>query len=298
VITNDFSVATTVADCRARCEAARRASETVVLVPTMGALHLGHQRLIETASDHGTFVVVSIFVNPTQFGPNEDFAKYPRPLEADLELCRAAGARLAFAPSVEQMYAPGERTRVRVDGLTRELCGRSRPAHFDGVTTVVAKLFSIVAPQVALFGRKDYQQLRVIQKMVSDLLLPVTVVGCPTVREPDGLAMSSRNRYLSEEERKAALAIPDGLSRAVRAYRTGERSASALLRIVEGALSRAGLRPDYVTLADADLLEPVATDGRVPNRVLLALAAFCGTTRLIDNVVLGEDPPPLAEDVS
>lgn len=296
--TNDFSVVATVADCRARCDAARAEGKTVVLVPTMGALHLGHRRLIEAARNHGSLVVVSIFVNPTQFGPNEDFSRYPRPIEADLEVCRAAGAHLVFAPSVEQMYAPGERTRVRVDGLTREMCGRARPTHFEGVTTIVTKLFAIVWPKVALFGRKDYQQLRVIQKMVSDLHFPITIVGCPTVREADGLALSSRNRYLSAEERVAALAIPEALSRAVLAHRDGERSASALLRMVEGALSRAGLRQDYVVLAHPELLELVAADGRAPERVLLALAAFSGTTRLIDNVVLGEDPPPLGEAAS
>jgi pantoate--beta-alanine ligase len=296
--TNDLDFVATVADCRARCDTARAEGKTVVLVPTMGALHLGHRRLIETARCHGSFVVVSIFVNPTQFGPNEDFAKYPRPIEADVAVCRAAGANLVFAPSVEQMYSPGERTRVRVDGLTREMCGRSRPTHFDGVTTIVTKFFAIVGPKVALFGRKDYQQFRVIQKMASDLHLPVTIVGCPTVREPDGLALSSRNQYLSPEERLAALAIPEALSRAVLAHRGGERSTSALLRMVEGALSRAQLRQDYVVLAHPELLELVAADGRAPERVLLALAAYSGTTRLIDNVVLGEDPPPLGDVTS
>jgi len=261
----------------------------------MGALHSGHGSLIERAREQTSFVVVSVFVNPTQFGPNEDYAKYPRTLEADLELCRAHGADLVFAPSVEQMVPPGERTRVRVDGLTRELCGRARPTHFEGVTTIVAKLFGIVNPDLAFFGRKDYQQLRVLEKMVTDLFMPVKVVGCPTVREPDGLAQSSRNRYLSEEERAAARKIPEGLSRAVSAHREGERGASALLRVVENTLLRAGLRVDYVSLTDPNTLELIPVDGRVPERVLLAVAAFAGTTRLIDNVVLGEDPPPLGE---
>ncbi len=284
-----------VAECRASCVAARGLQNKIGLVPTMGALHSGHRSLIERAREQTSFVVVSIFVNPTQFGPNEDYAKYPRTLEGDLELCRAAGADLVFSPSVEQMVPPGERTRVRVDGLTRELCGRTRPTHFEGVTTIVAKLFGIVNPDLAFFGRKDYQQLRVLEKMVTDLFMPVKVVGCPTVREPDGLALSSRNGYLSEKERSDARSIPDGLSRAVLAHQKGERGASALLRVVENTLLRAGLRVDYVNLTDPDTLELIPVDGRAPERALLALAAFAGTTRLIDNVVLGEDPPPLGE---
>ncbi|MFO0571460.1 MAG: pantoate--beta-alanine ligase, partial [Polyangiaceae bacterium] len=265
------------------------------LVPTMGALHAGHVALLEDARRRTDCVAATIFVNPTQFGPNEDFSKYPRTLDADLEKCEAAGVSLVFAPDTQEMYPQGEKTRVRVDELTAHLCGRSRPGHFEGVTTVVTKLFAVAGPCVAVFGRKDYQQLCVIRRMARDLLLPVEVVGHPIVRESDGLALSSRNTYLSAPDRVRALTLSRSLSRAVAAFARGERGAGALRLPVAEAIESAGLRLDYATLADADVLAPIADESRVGDRVLLAVAAFAGSTRLIDNVVLGEDAAPVIE---
>ncbi len=284
----------TVAGFRAACDAIRARGERLGLVPTMGALHAGHLALIREAVRQADVVAVTVFVNPTQFGPNEDFAKYPRTLERDVAQASEAGARLVFAPSVDEMYPAGERTRVRVTELTDALCGRSRPGHFEGVTTIVTKLFAVAGPSVAVFGRKDYQQLKVIERMVRDLLLPITIVGHPTIREADGLALSSRNAYLSRQERERALAIPRALSDAVRRFGAGERNAGVLRERVLSALAGAGLTPDYVELADPERIQPFAQADALPDRVLLALAARAGSTRLIDNVVLGEDPAPIA----
>lgn len=255
----------------------------------MGALHEGHLALVREARRHADFVVCSIFVNPTQFGPNEDFAKYPRDLEGDVD--KLEGVDLVFAPRPEAMYPKGERTRVRVDGLTEHLCGPHRPGHFEGVTTVVAKLFAVVGPCTAVFGKKDYQQLAVLRRMTTDLLLPVTVVGHPIVREKDGLAMSSRNAYLSAEERTRALGLSRGLRAAQHAFVAGERTSGALRRLARGAIEPVATTIDYVTVADADAIAPLPDDASVPDRVLLAVACRIGATRLIDNVVLGEDPP-------
>lgn len=284
----------TIAQFRAACDAVRARGETLGLVPTMGALHAGHRALMRAASEQSDAVAVTIFVNPTQFGPNEDLDRYPRDLEGDLDACRAEGVSLAFAPDAAEMYPPGERTRVIVSGATEALCGASRPGHFAGVTTIVTKLFSVAGPCTAVFGRKDYQQWKVLERMTRDLLLPVRVVGVPTVRESDGLALSSRNAYLSDAERESALAIPRALSAAVRAHGAGVRSVAALRGEVERQLTAAGLRLDYVALADADEIAPLSDDVPAGDRVLLAVAAFAGDTRLIDNVVLGEDPAPLA----
>jgi pantoate--beta-alanine ligase len=258
----------------------------------MGALHAGHIALMDEAAKHADRVAVTIFVNPTQFGPNEDLARYPRDLDGDIERCRSRGVSVVFAPAPDEMYPPGESTRVRVSGLTDALCGASRPGHFEGVTTIVSKLFGIVGPSVAVFGRKDYQQLKVIERMTRDLMLPVEIVGLRTVREADGLALSSRNAYLSGDERKAALAIPRALAAAVRRFEGGERTAGALRRPVTETLAEAGLRADYVTLADADTIVPFDDGETTAGRALLAVAASSGATRLIDNVVLGEDPAP------
>ena len=285
----------TVAEFRAACDAVRAGGGRLGLVPTMGALHTGHLSLAEVARSRSTAVALTIFVNPTQFGPNEDFARYPRTLERDLALCAERGVDHVFAPSVEEMYPRGEKTRVTVAGLTDVLCGPKRPGHFDGVTTIVSKLFHVAGPCLAVFGRKDYQQLQVIRRMVTDLLLPVEIVGHATVREPDGLALSSRNAYLSPEERERALVISRELARAVRAFERGERRAGELRRTAEAAIAAAGLRVDYVELTGADALEPLADDAELPARALLAVAAFAGKTRLIDNVVLGEEPAPVAE---
>jgi pantoate--beta-alanine ligase len=261
----------------------------------MGALHRGHVALIDEAKRRASFVVVSVFVNPTQFGPNEDLARYPRTLDADVEKCTRAGADVVFAPSPEAMYPPGDETRVRVGATAGPLCGAHRPGHFEGVATVVAKLFAIAGPCVAVFGRKDYQQLRVITRMATDLFFPVEVVGLRTVREADGLALSSRNAYLSPVEREAARAIPRGLSEASRAFAGGERSAGALAGLARESVAAIATSIDYVDVADPDSLRVFGADDRVGDRALLALAIRVGTTRLIDNVVLGEDSPPIAE---
>ncbi len=289
-----LQVVTGVAEFRAACDAVRRGG-ALGLVPTMGALHDGHLALVRAARERTAAVAVTIFVNPTQFGPNEDFSRYPRTLERDVELCREAGASLVFAPPAEAMYPTGERTRVRVAGLTDFLCGPKRPGHFEGVATIVTKLFCVAGPCVAVFGRKDYQQLKVIERLVRDLLLPVEVVGHPTVRDTDGLARSSRNVYLSDAERARALSIPRALSHAVRRFSAGERSAGALQAAAEAEITAAADRVDYVTLADADELTPLSPETVAGDRAVLAVAAFIGSTRLIDNVVLGEDAAPIAE---
>lgn len=274
---------------RDACSTVRSASQELGLVPTMGALHRGHASLMRRARADGCRVATTIFVNPTQFGPNEDYEKYPRTLEQDLQICEAEGVDIVFTPPVSSMYPPGERTRVSVSHLTDGLCGASRPGHFDGVTTIVMKLFAATGPCSAYFGRKDYQQYRVIERMARDLLLPVRVIGCSTVREADGLALSSRNRYLSSTERAQALGIARGLRLAEQAFVAGERQPTAILQLVRDALARAELREIYVSLRDPDALEPLEQVGSLPNRVLVAIAAFCGTTRLIDNLLLGEE---------
>jgi pantoate--beta-alanine ligase len=280
---------------RDACEKARREGKRVGLVPTMGALHEGHVALVRDAAARSTFVAVSIFVNPTQFGPNEDYDRYPRALEKDVELCTAAGAHCVFAPNVRSMYPEGEATRVQVARITEPLCGATRPGHFDGVATIVAKLFTLCGPCVAVFGRKDYQQLTVIERMARDLLMPVEVVGMRTVREPDGLAMSSRNRYLSAEERARAAQIPRALSSAVWAFDKGERNAGVLRSLVRRQIELITSRIDYVDVADPDTLRLVGEQEVVGARALVALAARVGPARLIDNVVLGEDPAPCGE---
>jgi pantoate--beta-alanine ligase len=285
-------VVRTVRELRDATDAVRGMGGRLGVVPTMGALHEGHRTLMREASRRASAVCVTIFVNPTQFGPKEDLAKYPRTFEADVAACAGEGVALVFAPEVSEMYPPGEATRVRVSGLTEHLCGASRPGHFEGVATVVTKLFAAVGPSVAVFGRKDYQQLQVIRRMTTDLLLPVEIVGHPTVRENDGLALSSRNVYLSTEDRARALAIPRSLAAAVAAFERGERRAGALGGPVRAAIEAAGLRVDYVSVADPDHLAPHADGDTVGARALVALAAFAGTTRLIDNVVLGEDAAP------
>lgn len=282
----------TIAEFRAACDESRRAGERLGFVPTMGALHAGHLELVRVARRYAERVAVSIFVNPTQFGPNEDFAKYPRNLDRDVEQLRAVGADFVLSPSAEEMYPAGEKTRVRVAGLSDHLCGPFRPGHFEGVATVVTKLLAIAGACTAVFGRKDYQQLKIIERLARDLLLPVHVVGAPIVRDVDGLALSSRNAYLSPEERQRALAIPRALSSAGAAFGAGERRVRSLLEPVRAALHAAGLRPDYAEIADADELFPLALDASTGERALLAVAAFCGTTRLIDNLVLGEDALP------
>lgn len=253
----------------------------VGLAPTMGYLHEGHASLIRRAAAENERVVVSIFVNPTQFGPNEDLDRYPRDLEHDLEVCRTAGADLVFVPEAKTMYPPGFATTVAVSGLTDGLCGKSRPGHFAGVCTVVCKLFSIVAPDRAYFGQKDAQQLAVIRRMTRDLNLPVEVVSCPIIREPDGLAQSSRNAYLRPEERKAALVLNRALQMAEDAALGGERNSAVLVALMRECFAAEPLaRVDYIEVVDALSLEPL---NEVRDSTLMAVAAWLGATRLIDN---------------
>ncbi len=275
-------------ELRNACDAARARSRRVAFVPTMGALHEGHLALVKAAREEGDFVVVSIFVNPTQFGPNEDFSRYPRDLEGDAKKLAPIGADAIFAPDPSAMYPAGEQTRVRVGSLAEPLCGAFRPGHFEGVATVVAKLFAIVGPCAAVFGRKDYQQLAIIRRMTTDLFLPVKIVGHPIVREADGLAMSSRNAYLSAPDRARALCLSKALGAAHAAFAKGERRAAEIERVAREEVQRGSDTIDYVSCVDADSL---ATIGTIADRAVVAIACRVGTTRLIDNFVLGEDDP-------
>jgi pantoate--beta-alanine ligase len=281
---------------RRAMDEARARGQRVGLVPTMGALHVGHVALIAEAKRRAASVAVSIFVNPTQFGPNEDFGRYPRALDSDVEKCEAAGAAIVFAPSAPAMYPPGDETRVHVGPTAAALCGAYRPGHFEGVATVVAKLFALAGPCVAVFGRKDYQQLQVIKRLTTDLFLPVEIIGVRTVRETDGLAMSSRNAYLSASQRAAALAIPRGLSAAARAFAAGERRAGALAEEARAEVAKVASSIDYVSVADPETLRVLEPEEEAGERALCALALRLGGTRLIDNMVLGEEPPPLSSN--
>lgn len=255
------------------------------LVPTMGYLHEGHLSLARRAREECDSVVASIFVNPTQFGPTEDLSKYPRDLDRDLSLLEAAGVDLVWTPDNETIYPPGFSTWVEVEGLTKPLEGAARPGHFRGVTTVVAKLFNVVQPQAAYFGQKDAQQAAVVRKMTRDLNFPVEIVVCPTVREADGLAMSSRNSYLSPEERKSAVVLFRALTAAREAFERGERDAESLRKVMSETLaSEPRARTQYVSCADYDTLEELGT---VTGKALLSMAVFIGKTRLIDNFVVG-----------
>jgi pantoate--beta-alanine ligase len=275
-------VARTVSELRA---ARHEAPSPVGFVPTMGYLHDGHMSLVRAARDECSSVVASIFVNPTQFAPGEDFARYPRDEVRDIELLEANGCDLVLLPSVEEMYPPGDATRIHVDALSEVLEGARRPGHFVGVATVVAKLFHIVQPDRAYFGRKDAQQLVVLERMTRDLLLPVEIVGCPTIREPDGLACSSRNVYLSPEQRQQATALSAGLRAASAAFEDGLRDPASLRRIVRDRIEAQSLASvDYISLADASTLREL--DGAITAPVLLSLAVAFGSTHLLDNVTL------------
>jgi pantoate--beta-alanine ligase len=280
-------VAETVADVRRAVAEARGQGLSVGLVPTMGALHPGHLSLVSAAREENGFVVVSIFVNPTQFGPHEDFDRYPRPLERDLALCRQLGVDLVFHPPPAEMYPPGFRTVVEVTGLQDGLCGASRPGHFRGVATVVLKLFNIAQPDRAYFGQKDAQQARIIRQMVRDLNVPVEVRVCPIVREADGLALSSRNQYLEPDQRWHARALYQALLAARSLIDAGERDAAVVRRALADRIAATpGAVLDYAAVVDADTLEPCT---RVRGEVLLALAVKFGGTRLIDNLLVKGD---------
>ena len=281
-----MKICKTIQEMREECSAVRRSGKRLGFVPTMGALHEGHLSLMRGARGACQSVAVSIFVNPTQFGPNEDLARYPRNFERDWGLLETENVELLFAPTVEEMYPQGSVTWVTVEGLSEKLDGRSRPGHFRGVTTIVAKLFHIVQPDAAFFGQKDAAQVAIIRRMVRDLNFPVDIVACPIVREADGLAMSSRNAYLDAEQRRQAQGLHRSLIRVKGIWAAGERNAAKLIAAGREEIgAQQGVRLDYFEIVDAENLDPVAT---AEAGSLVAVAAFVGMTRLIDNTVLGE----------
>jgi pantoate--beta-alanine ligase len=274
----------TIAEMRAASAEARRAGKRIGLVPTMGALHEGHLSLVRAARQQCDVVVVSIFVNPTQFGPNEDLGQYPRTLERDRDQLAREAVDLVFAPTTDEMYPPGATTFVTVEGLDERNEGGMRPGHYRGVATIVTKLFHIVQPDAAFFGQKDAGQLALVRRLVADLDMPVEMVGCPIVREPDGLAMSSRNIYLSPRERKQARVLHRAVQAVESAYREGERESAPLTRVAQEVFAtEPEVKPDYIEILDPATLLPVQ---RVAGATLVAVAAKVGTTRLLDNVVL------------
>lgn len=283
-VSDGMKICRTIEETRTSVRSAKSAGKTIGLVPTMGALHEGHLSLVRAARAQCGAVAASIFVNPTQFGPNEDFAKYPRSFERDCELLEKEDVDLLFAPSVEEMYPAGAVTCVTVEGLSDKLCGKSRPGHFRGVTTVVAKLFNIVEPDLAFFGQKDAAQVAIIRRMVTDLNIPVKIIAGPIVREPDGLAMSSRNAYLNPKQREQALVLSQSLQRIQKAFAQGKRDSAKLVSLGKETLAtESTVRPDYLEIVDLNTLDPL---DHISSAALVAVAAFVGTTRLIDNVVL------------
>jgi pantoate--beta-alanine ligase len=279
-----MQVEKTVDSVRKLVAAARAQGKRIGLVPTMGALHIGHISLIEVAVKECDFVVVSIFVNPTQFGPGEDFEKYPRPFDADLKICRKYGVDLVFAPTPRQMYGSENLTWVKVEKLTEPLCGQFRPGHFRGVATVCAKLFNIVLPDVAYFGRKDGQQAIVINRMVADLRMPLEIIICPTVREPNGLAVSSRNKYLTEQQKKDAASIYKSLQKCRRMIEAGTRDTGQIIAAMHKILQQApSIEIEYISVVDAETLQNL---DHISGKVLAAVAVRIGPARLIDNILV------------
>ncbi len=279
-----MKIFSTIAEARAACRAARASRGRLGLVPTMGALHEGHLSLVRAAKAQCDAVAVSIFVNPTQFGPTEDLSKYPRQFVQDCRLLEKEDVEIVFAPPAEEIYPGGDVTWVLVEGLSEKLDGRSRPGHFRGVTTIVSKLFHIIEPDSAFFGQKDAAQLAVIRRMVRDLDFPVEIVACPIVREADGLAMSSRNAYLNREERGRALVLQRSLQKARQQFDAGERSAAKLISAGKAVFAgEPQVALDYFEIVDPDTLGPVE---RILQKTLVAVAARVGSTRLIDNIVL------------
>ncbi len=279
-----MDIAKTIDSTRELIKDARKADKTIGLVPTMGALHIGHISLIEAAKKQTNYVVVSIFVNPTQFEPSEDFDKYPQPFEQDTKICREHGVDLVFAPSVNEMYPSQNVTWVNIEKLSVTLCGRSRPDHFRGVTAVCAKLFNIIQPDIALFGQKDAQQAAVIKRLVADLHMPLKIQVCPTVREDDGLAVSSRNKYLTPQERKDAPLLYESLQKAKQLIQAGTTDAEKIITEMKKILSRSEvLQSEYVEIVNAETLQPI---NPVIGPALIALAARLGSARLIDNILI------------
>ncbi len=277
-------ICNTIEDMRAACRSVRSGGKRLGFVATMGALHEGHLSLVRAGRAECDVVVASIFVNPTQFGPTEDLAKYPRTFDRDRQLLEREGVELLFAPSIEEMYPAGAVTWVTVEGLSEKLDGRSRPGHFRGVTTVVAKLLHVIEPDAAFFGQKDAAQVAIIRRMARDLNVPVEIVACPIVREPDGLAMSSRNAYLDPQQRKEALVLHRSLMRVKKMWEGGQHSAEKLLAAGREELATENsVRLDYFEIADPESLDRV---GNVGKGALVAVAAFIGATRLIDNILL------------
>ncbi len=273
-----------ITDLKAIIRSQKSAGKTIGFVPTMGYLHEGHLSLINTSIHDNSFTIVSIFVNPVQFDPNEDYNNYPRDLSRDLGMAEKAGADIIFTPSVSEMYPKGYNTYVNVEGITEVLCGKSRPGHFRGVTTVVSKLFNIVEPDKAYFGQKDAQQVAVIRRMASDLNMNVEIIACPIVREKDGLAMSSRNLYLNAQERKAAVVLSKSLFEAEDLIKNGERNSSNIIKYINERISCE--KPaciEYIKIVDASDLKDAATVGK---KALIALAVRFGSTRLIDNILV------------
>jgi pantoate--beta-alanine ligase len=281
-----MKIITSIAEMQQTTLSLKRAGKRIAFVPTMGYLHEGHASLLREGRTRGDVLVLSIFVNPIQFGPNEDLDRYPRNLDGDCAIARQCGVDIVFTPTAGEMYPAGFQTSIRVRDLALPLCGASRPGHFDGVATVVTKLFNIVQPDIALFGKKDFQQLAIIRRMTADLALPVEVVGMPIVREADGLAMSSRNAYLSPDQRKGALCLSRAIRTVRERYAAGEHDAATLLTVVRKLIAaETAATIDYLELRDAATLETVDT---VSATTLMALAVRIGTTRLIDNTLLGD----------
>ena len=279
-----MEIVKTIESARKLVKSARAQGKRTGLVPTMGALHIGHISLLETAVEECDFVVVSIFVNPTQFGPGEDFKKYPRPFDEDLEICKKAGVDVVFAPELVTLYPDENLTWVNVEKLTEPLCGRFRPGHFRGVATVCAKLFNIVAPDAAYFGQKDGQQALVIKRMVADLNMPIEIVICPTVREPNGLAVSSRNKYLTEQQRKDAACIYESLQKCRQLIKAGITDSRQIITGMREILNRpSSIEIQYVSIVDAETLQDV---DKIAGKILAAVAVKIGHARLIDNILV------------
>lgn len=279
-----MEVAKTIVSVRGLVKAARSKGKRIGFVPTMGALHIGHISLIKAAVEKCDFVIVSIFVNPVQFGTGEDFEKYPRPLEADLGICKKAGVDVVFTPVRELMYPSQNLTWVNVEKLTEQLCGRFRPGHFRGVTTICAKLFNIVAPDIAFFGWKDAQQAIIIKRMVADLNMPLDIVICPTVRQPDGLAVSSRNKYLTAEQKKDAVFVYKSLQKCRDMVDVGITDSRTIITEMRKILSRASsIEIEYISIVDAEMLQEVEY---IAGRILIAVAVRIGSARLIDNILV------------